>query len=119
MAVQGAQLGPNQQLSLIYASAMAEAKGIARLVQKQAGRAKEKVRMIFANPIPLHTLLERTCIPELDLAFCILSPTAWFKFRCPGNLERSWPCVSRNAKERLCATQLSLKKRGEREVSVL
>ncbi len=30
-------------LGLAYAGAMAEAKGIARLVQKQAGRAKEKV----------------------------------------------------------------------------
>lgn len=33
-----------QTFSVVYTSAMAEAKGIARLVQKQAGRAKEKVR---------------------------------------------------------------------------
>ena len=34
---------PGGPLGAVYDNAMAEAKGIARLVQKQAGRAKEKV----------------------------------------------------------------------------
>ena len=34
---------PGGPLGAVYGNAMAEAKGIARLVQKQAGRAKEKV----------------------------------------------------------------------------